>query len=62
MLLPSLPSLMAWLLAGWLTLAQPFAALPGLKGVFAGTPPENLGLNAGQLTPCPPTPNCVVSQ
>lgn len=29
---------------------------------FAGTPPTNLGIQAGHLAPCPNTPNCVVSQ
>jgi uncharacterized protein (DUF1499 family) len=38
------------------------ATLPGLQGVFAGTPPQNLGLHDGQLTECPPSPNCVLSQ
>ena len=44
-------------------LAQPHAAvLPGLKGVFAGSRPENIGVQDGHLTNCPATPNCVVSQ
>ncbi|KJH69987.1 DUF1499 domain-containing protein [Aliterella atlantica] len=30
--------------------------------VFAGTRPNNLGVNLSQLTPCPSTPNCVNSQ
>lgn len=30
--------------------------------VFAGIRPTNLGINLGQLTPCPSTPNCVNSQ
>ncbi len=34
-------------------------ALPGLQ--FAGETPE-LGVNNGQLSPCPPSPNCWVSQ
>ncbi|MBV5259538.1 DUF1499 domain-containing protein [Synechococcus moorigangaii CMS01] len=34
-----------------------FAASP-----FAGTAPTNLGVQGGQLAPCPSTPNCVVSQ
>jgi uncharacterized protein (DUF1499 family) len=38
------------------------AALPGLKGAFAGEKPNNLGVNAGLLAGCPATPNCVVSQ
>lgn len=35
--------------------------LPGLEGVFAGDTPE-LGVKDGTLSPCPSTPNCVVSQ
>jgi uncharacterized protein (DUF1499 family) len=38
------------------------AALPGLKGAFAGEKPSNLGVKAGSLAGCPATPNCVVSQ
>lgn len=38
------------------------AALPGFNGVFAGTRPTHLGVKDGQLTPCPNSPNCVVSQ
>lgn len=30
--------------------------------LFAGTPPNNLGIHSKQLTPCPTTPNCVNSQ
>ncbi len=29
---------------------------------FPGTPPNNLGVNNGQFTACPNTPNCVSSQ
>ena len=29
---------------------------------FSGTPPADLGVNNGQLKPCPDTPNCVSSQ
>lgn len=29
---------------------------------FAGKRPENLGVKAGKLAPCPSTPNCVSSQ
>ncbi len=29
---------------------------------FEGTPPDNLGINQGLLSPCPSSPNCVVSQ
>lgn len=38
------------------------AALPGLGQFFAGTRPTDLGVKAGKLTPCPNSPNCVVSQ
>ena len=38
------------------------ATLPGLAGLFAGERPTNLGVKQGRLTPCPKTPNCVVSQ
>ncbi|MGB3295799.1 MAG: DUF1499 domain-containing protein [Phormidesmis sp.] len=38
------------------------AVLPGLKGVFAGSQPADLGVKDGLLTGCPPSPNCVVSQ
>lgn len=45
-------------------IAQPtsVAVLPGLKGAFAGTRPDNIGVKGGRLTSCPATPNCVVSQ
>jgi len=32
------------------------------SGIFAGQRPTNLGIQDGQLTPCPQTPNCVSSQ
>ncbi|ELS05258.1 hypothetical protein Xen7305DRAFT_00050010 [Xenococcus sp. PCC 7305] len=38
------------------------AALPIVKNIFAGTPPDNLGIHDGHLTKCPTSPNCVVSQ
>ncbi|MBD1837626.1 DUF1499 domain-containing protein [Coleofasciculus sp. FACHB-64] len=37
-------------------------ALSGGTIVFAGKPPTNLGVQSGQLAPCPSTPNCVSSQ
>jgi uncharacterized protein (DUF1499 family) len=40
---------------------QSLGAIPGLSKIFAGTPPE-FGLQDGKLSPCPSTPNCVVSQ
>ena len=30
--------------------------------MFAGKRPDNLGVRNGKLTPCPNTPNCVISQ
>jgi uncharacterized protein (DUF1499 family) len=39
------------------------SAMAALFGsLFAGTPPSNLGVQAGKLTPCPESPNCVSSQ
>ena len=38
------------------------AALPIVKDIFAGTAPDNLGVNDDHLTACPESPNCVVSQ
>lgn len=35
---------------------------PDVPTLFAGTQPSNLGVNNGQLAPCPSTPNCVNSQ
>ncbi|MCW6034773.1 DUF1499 domain-containing protein [Spirulina subsalsa FACHB-351] len=35
---------------------------PERPTLFAGSRPANLGVEAGQLAPCPPTPNCVNSQ
>jgi uncharacterized protein (DUF1499 family) len=40
---------------------QSLGAIPGLSAVFAGESPT-LGFQDGQLSPCPATPNCVVSQ
>lgn len=37
-------------------------ALTGEPQLLAGTRPNNLGVRAGQLAPCPSTPNCVSSQ
>ena len=41
--------------------ANPMAALPFI-GNLAGDRPTNLGVKAGKLTPCPSSPNCVISQ
>lgn len=42
-------------------IAAPVAVLPGLKGVFTGTPPTTIGIHDTQLFDCPPSPNCVSS-
>ncbi len=42
-------------------IAAPVAVLPGLKGVFTGTPPTDIGLHDAQLIACPTSPNCVSS-
>lgn len=66
-------SLAAMLLMGsWLGFSQPaiatsettmyLAALPGIGSLFAGKRPDNLGVKDGQLSDCPDSPNCVVSQ
>lgn len=44
----------------------PFSVSPGPLGsvfgkLFAGTPPDTLGVQAGQLGGCPASPNCVSS-
>lgn len=41
--------------------AVTLGALPGAASLFAGNAPE-LGVLEGQLSPCPDSPNCVVSQ
>jgi len=38
-----------------------FIAIPGEKTMFAGKRPANLGVQSGQLAPCPSSPNCVSS-
>lgn len=42
-------------------MAAPMAVLPGLKGVFTGTPPTDIGIHKEQLSNCPTSPNCVSS-
>ncbi len=42
-------------------IAAPVAVLPGLQGVFTGTPPTDIGVHAHQLSDCPTSPNCVSS-
>lgn len=51
--------LAAVLLGASPVLAASPAVLPGLGGLFTGTPPQDLGVQAGQLQGCPPSPNCV---
>jgi uncharacterized protein (DUF1499 family) len=53
---PAGPCLAALLMSAALPAAVAAASL------FAGTRPAGLGLSAGKLAPCPPTPNCVSSQ
>lgn len=38
------------------------AAIPGLGSFLAGQRPSYLGVKEGKLSPCPASPNCVVSQ
>lgn len=40
-------------------MAAPMGTLPGLQGVFTGTPPTDLGVHETQLSGCPTSPNCV---
>jgi uncharacterized protein (DUF1499 family) len=67
LILAHLIAIALWALPTWPALAmtapapQALGAIPGLSEIFAGTPPE-LGIQNGQLSPCPPSPNCVVSQ
>jgi uncharacterized protein (DUF1499 family) len=35
---------------------------PDIPTIFAGTRPDNLGIQSGSLASCPLTPNCVSSQ
>ena len=42
--------------------ASMIAAIPGFKAIFGGTRPNNVGVKEGRLSPCPASPNCVVSQ
>ncbi len=42
--------------------SESLAVLPGLKGVFASSRPNDMGVKNGTLTSCPASPNCVVSQ
>jgi len=45
------------------TLCVAILVLGGARmGLFSGTRPDSLGVNAGKLVACKPTPNCVASQ
>jgi len=47
--------------AAWLL--RPETAMAALFGtLFAGSPPETLGVRDGRLAPCPDRPNCVCSR
>ncbi|MFG3816522.1 DUF1499 domain-containing protein [Limnothrix redekei] len=63
------PGWLAWVAALllWLPATTAWAAPGPIMGsvfgnLFAGNRPENLGAVAGQLRPCPNSPNCVSSQ
>ena len=67
LILAYLLAIALWAFPTWPALAvsasapQSLGAIPGLSDVFAGESPE-LGIQDGQLSPCPSSPNCVVSQ
>ena len=42
--------------------SETLAALPFFSEIFRGSVPTHLGVKNHQLFPCPPSPNCVVSQ
>lgn len=42
-------------------MAAPIGVLPGLNGVFTGTPPTDIGVHETNLIDCPSSPNCVSS-
>jgi uncharacterized protein (DUF1499 family) len=46
----------------WAAPSSALATLPGLGHTFTGQPSPSLGVRQGQLSKCPRTPNCVVSQ
>ncbi|WP_222427131.1 DUF1499 domain-containing protein [Hyella patelloides] len=53
---------MGWAAPGWAVPSYNIGALPIVKDIFAGTSPDNLGVHDGLLSPCPESPNCVVTQ
>ena len=46
----------------WSGITPWLAAIPFASGLFEGVAPTNLGVQEEHLSPCPATPNCVVSQ
>ena len=48
--------------AAWAMPSSQIAALPVVKTIFASHAPDNLGVNEGNLSSCPDSPNCVLSQ
>ena len=53
------PILFLLVILGWIALR---IVAPDSETFFAATPPDNLGVEAGQLADCPTTPNCISSQ
>ncbi|MFM7450727.1 MAG: DUF1499 domain-containing protein [Leptolyngbyaceae cyanobacterium] len=56
--------LLSWLEPMPVGQAQPLSDMPLVASLFhfSGTRPDTLGVEDGQLQPCPSTPNCVSSQ
>jgi uncharacterized protein (DUF1499 family) len=52
---------LSFALPSWAVTSNQVAALPIIKDIFAGTSPD-LGVHDSLLTPCPTSPNCVVTQ
>ena len=58
LLFTSFPAIASPLTSQFVT---PVGVLPGLKGVFTGTPPTDIGIHNSHLIDCPASPNCVSS-
>lgn len=65
--------LLSWLLIGWITVigswnisislpSPQLSALPLISNLASGQTPDNLGIQDQHLSPCPSSPNCVISQ
>jgi uncharacterized protein (DUF1499 family) len=52
----------AWPAHATPVLPMHLAAIPLIEHLFSGQRPGNLGVKDGKLSPCPASPNCVVSQ